>query len=94
MNTFAERYALLQQDVQQICQQCSRNADEVRILAVSKTFPVAAITEAYSCGVRMFGENKIQELAAKLVQAVEPAALAQAAVAVQALVQALQANIM
>ena len=68
MNTFAERYKLLQQDVQQICQQCSRNADEVRILAVSKTFPVAAITEAYSCGVRMFGENKIQELAGKVSQ--------------------------
>lgn len=68
MNSFAERYALLQQDVQQICRQCNRNENDVRILAVSKTFPVEAIIEAYSCGVRMFGENKIQELAAKASQ--------------------------
>lgn len=65
MNSFAAEYELLLQDVRQVCRQCSRSAEEVKVLAVSKTFPVEAIREAYACGVRIFGENKIQELAAK-----------------------------
>jgi pyridoxal phosphate enzyme (YggS family) len=37
----------------------------VHILAVSKTQSLAAIEEAYSCGLRDFGENYVQELAEK-----------------------------
>jgi pyridoxal phosphate enzyme (YggS family) len=37
----------------------------VRLLAVSKTFPVTAIREAYGAGVRDFGESRIQEAIAK-----------------------------
>lgn len=36
-----------------------------RLVAVSKTFPVAAIWEAYEAGQRIFGESKAQELADK-----------------------------
>lgn len=35
------------------------------LIAVSKTHPVEAIQEAYEAGQRMFGENKVQELASK-----------------------------
>ncbi len=41
---------------------------EVTLIAVSKTKPVSAIKEAYSCGVRDFGENKVQELVDKYEQ--------------------------
>jgi len=34
-------------------------------MAVSKTFPPDAIHEAYAAGVRVFGENRVQEFAAK-----------------------------
>lgn len=36
-----------------------------KLIAVSKTQPVEAILEAYQAGQRVFGENKVQELAAK-----------------------------
>jgi len=38
---------------------------EVILVAVSKTKPVSNIMEAYTTGHRIFGENKIQEMAAK-----------------------------
>jgi len=37
----------------------------VTLIAVSKTKPVSAIEEAYACGIRDFGENKVQELVDK-----------------------------
>jgi PLP dependent protein len=40
----------------------------VRLVAVSKTKPVAAIQEAYNCGQRIFGENYVQELEEKQPQ--------------------------
>lgn len=38
----------------------------VSLLAVSKTHPATAIQEAYEAGQRCFGENKVQELIAKV----------------------------
>lgn len=38
---------------------------EVRLVAVSKTKPIVAISEAYDAGQRIFGENKIQEMVGK-----------------------------
>lgn len=37
----------------------------VKLLAISKYQPIEAIQEAYDAGQRMFGENHIQEMAAK-----------------------------
>ena len=37
----------------------------VRLIAVSKTFPVEDIRAAYAAGIRDFGENRIQEAASK-----------------------------
>ena len=39
--------------------------DQVTLVAVSKTKPIADIQEAYDAGQRVFGENKIQEMVAK-----------------------------
>jgi pyridoxal phosphate enzyme (YggS family) len=38
-----------------------RRAEGVKLVAVSKTFPAAAIREAYVGGIRDFGENRVQE---------------------------------
>lgn len=38
---------------------------QVRLVAVSKTYPVEIIREAYDAGLRVFGENRVQELSAK-----------------------------
>lgn len=40
--------------------------DNVTLIAVSKTKPVSDIQEAYDCGQRDFGENKVQELTTKI----------------------------
>ena len=41
---------------------------EVTLVAVSKTKPIETILEAYEAGQRVFGENKIQEMAQKWEQ--------------------------
>lgn len=65
MSTFSEEYHALEQELAAVLKACNRPADAVKILAVSKTFPAEAIQEAYACGVRCFGENKVQELSEK-----------------------------
>ena len=39
--------------------------EQVTLVAVSKTKPISDIMEAYTAGQRVFGENKIQEMAEK-----------------------------
>ena len=47
------------------CERSGRNIDDVTLIAVSKTKPVEMVQEAYDLGVRVFGENKVQELTGK-----------------------------
>jgi pyridoxal phosphate enzyme (YggS family) len=42
-----------------------RSVDAIRLIAVSKTFPVSFIEDAYAAGQRVFGESRVQELASK-----------------------------
>ena len=42
-----------------------RIPSHIQLIAVSKTFPAEAIREAYAAGQRLFGENRVQEFAAK-----------------------------
>ena len=51
--------------IQAACRRAGRSRDEVTLIAVSKTKPVETLREAYDLGVRVFGENKVQELTAK-----------------------------
>jgi uncharacterized pyridoxal phosphate-containing UPF0001 family protein len=44
----------------------NRNAEEITLMGVSKTFPVESIREAYQAGLRIFGENRVQEFAGKV----------------------------
>ena len=44
-----------------------RRPEDVSLIAVSKTFPLDAVREAYAAGQRLFGENKVQELLQKAV---------------------------
>ena len=43
----------------------NRNPEDVTLVAVSKTKPVEAVKEVYDCGIREFGENKVQEICMK-----------------------------
>ncbi|MFT7498920.1 MAG: pyridoxal phosphate enzyme (YggS family) [Porticoccaceae bacterium] len=46
----------------------SQLPEQVTLVAVSKTKPIPEIMEAYTAGQRVFGENKIQEMAEKYDQ--------------------------
>ena len=43
------------------CAACGREPDEVRLLPVSKTVPAERLHFAYDAGIRLLGENKVQE---------------------------------
>ena len=55
----------VQNRIANACERAGRSADEVQLIAVSKTQPPERIEEAYRAGQRHFGENKAQELTAK-----------------------------
>jgi PLP dependent protein len=44
----------------------NRDPAAIRVLAVSKTFPIASIRAAYAIGQRSFGENYVREAEAKM----------------------------
>ncbi|KAI4371150.1 hypothetical protein MLD38_019416 [Melastoma candidum] len=54
--------------VYQASERCGRQAEQVRVVAVSKTKPVAVIRQLYDSGHRVFGENYVQELVEKAPQ--------------------------
>lgn len=51
--------------IKEACGESGRSVEDVRLIAVSKTKPLPALEEAYACGCRDFGENKVQELVEK-----------------------------
>ncbi len=59
MNAINERIAAA-------CQRAGRDFFEVTMVAVSKTVEPARIRQAIECGVRVLGENRVQEAASKI----------------------------
>lgn len=57
----AERVGAVRERISRAAQRAGRRPEEVTLVAVSKTFPAAAIREAWAAGLREFGENKVQE---------------------------------
>lgn len=55
-------------NIRAACERSGRKAEDVTLIAVSKTKPVSMLQEAYACGCRDFGENKVQELVEKWEQ--------------------------
>lgn len=52
-------------EINNACVRGNRKREDVTLIAVSKTKPVETLEEAYNLGVRVFGENKVQELVDK-----------------------------
>lgn len=63
-----ENYEKLAVRIAAACQRAGRTESEVLLLPVSKGHPAEAVTEAASLGLRIFGENKVQEAKAKIPQ--------------------------
>ncbi|HXY01804.1 MAG TPA: YggS family pyridoxal phosphate-dependent enzyme [Candidatus Limnocylindrales bacterium] len=47
--------------IAEAAQRAGRNPEEITLIGVSKTHPAVAIQEAFSAGLRHFGENRVQE---------------------------------
>jgi pyridoxal phosphate enzyme (YggS family) len=63
--SIAENVVLVRERIAAAARRVGRNPDEVTLMGVSKTFPVESIREAYSAGLRVFGENRVQEFSGK-----------------------------
>jgi pyridoxal phosphate enzyme (YggS family) len=59
--SLADRLTAVRQRIITAAQSAGRDPSAIQLVAVSKTFPVAAVREAYAAGQRLFGENKVQE---------------------------------
>ena len=59
--TAAERLAEVRANIAAAARAAGRDPAEVTLIAVSKTFPAAAIEPVIAAGQRHFGENRVQE---------------------------------
>lgn len=62
----AENIARVQERITAASLRSRRRAEEITLLAVSKTFAAEQIRQAYDAGLRVFGENRVQEFAGKI----------------------------
>jgi PLP dependent protein len=60
-----ENIAAVRERIAQAAQSAGRRPEQIVLMAVSKTHPPERIREAYSAGLRVFGENRVQEFAGK-----------------------------
>jgi hypothetical protein len=65
MTALSENLERLEAAIAAACRQAGRPRGEVELMAVSKTYPAATIAEAAALGIALFGENRVQEFAAK-----------------------------
>ena len=63
--SIAENIAIVRARIQAAARRAGREPAAITLMAVSKTFPPEAIREAYAAGIRVFGENRVQEFAGK-----------------------------
>lgn len=64
----AENLKQVEENIAAACKRAGRKREEVTLIAVSKTKPISMLSEIYDCGIRDFGENKVQELCEKREQ--------------------------
>jgi PLP dependent protein len=63
--SIAENIAVVRERVEAAALRAGRSAGEIALMGVTKTHPPERIREAYAAGLRLFGENRVQEFAAK-----------------------------
>jgi pyridoxal phosphate enzyme (YggS family) len=66
--SITENVAEVRQRIADAAQRAGRDPGEITLMAVSKTFPAQSIREAYGTGIRIFGENRVQEFSGKSSQ--------------------------
>jgi len=67
VKSLVENLSSVRERVSRAAARVGRNAGEIKLVAVSKTHPVAVLNDALSAGISIFGENKVQEAESKIV---------------------------
>jgi pyridoxal phosphate enzyme (YggS family) len=71
--TVTKAYEGVQRVIAEACANAGRRIDEVEVIGVTKTHGPDVVREAWDAGLRLFGENKVQEAAAKIPESVSQA---------------------
>ncbi|MBL9160180.1 MAG: YggS family pyridoxal phosphate-dependent enzyme [Verrucomicrobiales bacterium] len=72
--SIADNLSRVRADLAAAATAAGRDPESITLVAVSKTWPASDVAEAAAAGQRIFGENKVQELLAKIPES--PAGLA------------------
>ncbi len=62
----AQRILSIREGIDRAAEGAGRNPEDVSLMAVTKTQPPEAMIEAGKAGIRLFGENRVQEAAKKI----------------------------
>jgi len=62
LSNIADNIKRIQSDIIEEALKCGRDPNEIRLMAVTKTVPAPLVNHAVSCGIRLLGENRAQEL--------------------------------
>jgi pyridoxal phosphate enzyme (YggS family) len=60
-----DNISVIQRRISEAARRAARDPNDVALMAVTKTQPAEKIIAAYEAGIRYFGENRVQEFAAK-----------------------------
>jgi PLP dependent protein len=63
--SIVKNIARIRERITEAARRAGRNPADITLMGVSKTFPVESVREAYTAGIRVFGENRVQEFAGK-----------------------------
>ena len=66
--SIAQNVAAIRQQIQQAARSCGRDPEEIRLCAATKMNDADAVRQAIAAGVDCCGENRVQELTAKLAE--------------------------
>ena len=63
--SIADNIARVHTQIESAARRAGREPDQIELMAVTKTVPLERIREAYQSGIRLLGENRVQEFEAK-----------------------------
>jgi pyridoxal phosphate enzyme (YggS family) len=64
--SIAENLSWVRERIDAAARRAGRRPEDIALMAVSKTFPAEHIRAAYDAGLRLFGENRVQEFGGKI----------------------------
>jgi len=66
MSDIADNLIRVQREIQRCAENAGRNAEDIRLIAVSKTRSLAEVKSVFELGQNIFGENTIQDAMTKI----------------------------